>query len=169
MWAELGRILAHADFTESGINTALGQPGAEYSIPFVQVPLLERRLRDAEPGRLNTLIKLFVLGAEVSTADVAEAIKPIQLDALGDVVRPTGGGMRSPVRITPYAGFVFAHDAEGPHPPADFVMGIGPATRTLAGVTLRQPVELALDIGSGCGVQALLAARHAGHVVAVEL
>ena len=169
MLAELGRVLADADFTESGINAALGLSGPDYSIAFSQVPLLEMRLRDAEPGPLTTLIRLFVLGAKVSADDAAGGLEPIQLDELGDLLDIADGAATSPLRLTPYAGFVLAHDAEGPHPPADFVMGIGPATRTLAGLTLRQPVRRALDVGSGCGVQALLASRHADHVVAVEL
>ena len=169
MLAELGRVLAEANFTEAGINAALGRPGADYSIPFSQVPLLERRLRDAAPGPLTTFIRLFVLGSEVSSREAALALQPGQLGSCGGLLHIDGGMVSSPLRLTPYAGLIFAHDAEGPRPPADFVMGIGPATRTVAGLTLRRPVERALDIGSGCGVQALLAANHADQVVAVEL
>ena len=169
MLAELGRILAEANFTEGGIGAALSLAGAEYAVPFMQIPLLERRLREIEPGRLTTFIRLFVLGGAVPIAETVKALQPISLESMGDVLHITEGSVRSPLRLTPYAGFVFAHDPEGPHPPPDFVMGIGPATRTLAGLTLRRPVDCALDIGSGCGVHALLAARHADRVVAVEL
>jgi methylase of polypeptide subunit release factors len=34
---------------------------------------------------------------------------------------------------------------------------------------VRRPVRSALDVGTGCGVQALLAARHAARVVGVDL
>ena len=42
---------------------------------------------------------------------------------------------------------------------------IGPSV-TLADLTVRRPVRTALDVGTGCGIQALLAARHAEHIVA---
>ena len=43
----------------------------------------------------------------------------------------------------------------------EYVTGVNNATRTLSTLTIREPVERALDLGTGCGVQALLAARHA--------
>jgi len=36
-------------------------------------------------------------------------------------------------------------------------------------LTVRRPVERALDVGTGCGIQALLAAKHARQVLAVDL
>ncbi len=50
-----------------------------------------------------------------------------------------------------------------------FVLGIGGAGRTLADITPRHRVDRALDLGTGCGIQALLLARHAGHVVATDV
>jgi len=38
----------------------------------------------------------------------------------------------------------------------------------LANLTVRRPVTDALDVGTGCGIQALLAARHAGRVTATD-
>ncbi|MGH2689887.1 MAG: methyltransferase, partial [Actinomycetota bacterium] len=53
--------------------------------------------------------------------------------------------------------------------PGDHVMGISPSSLGLAGVTVRQPVGRALDLGCGSGFQALLAAGHAERVTAVDL
>jgi methylase of polypeptide subunit release factors len=39
----------------------------------------------------------------------------------------------------------------------------------LAQVTVRNPVGLALDLGTGCGIQALHAARHARRVIATDI
>jgi hypothetical protein len=39
----------------------------------------------------------------------------------------------------------------------------------LATLTIREPVQTALDVGTGSGVQALWAARHCEHVVAVDV
>ena len=52
---------------------------------------------------------------------------------------------------------------------ADHVLGISPASTSLAQLTLRAPVDDSLDLGTGCGVQALHLAAHSGHVVATDV
>lgn len=51
----------------------------------------------------------------------------------------------------------------------DHVLGIGGATTTLLQLTMRHHVRTALDIGTGCGIQALYLATHADRVVATDL
>src|SRR3954452_5828935 len=51
----------------------------------------------------------------------------------------------------------------------DHVLGVGGASTTLARWTPRTPVRRALDVGTGCGVQAMHAAIHATDVVATDL
>lgn len=51
----------------------------------------------------------------------------------------------------------------------DHVLGIGGATTSLLGLTIRDHVHTALDIGTGCGIQALYLATHADRVVATDL
>jgi hypothetical protein len=51
----------------------------------------------------------------------------------------------------------------------EHVLGVGAAALTLAQATPRDPVARALDIGTGCGVQALHLARHANTVVATDV
>lgn len=53
--------------------------------------------------------------------------------------------------------------------PADHVLGVGRATRTLAEITEREPVGLLLDLGTGCGYHALLATWHAERVVGTDI
>jgi methylase of polypeptide subunit release factors len=52
---------------------------------------------------------------------------------------------------------------------ADLVLGVGGASTTLAGLTVREPVGSALDLGTGSGVQALHASRHATRVTATDV
>ena len=51
----------------------------------------------------------------------------------------------------------------------DHVLGIGGASATLAAWTPRPHVERALDLGTGCGVQALHLEAHADEVVVTDL
>ena len=61
-----------------------------------------------------------------------------------------------------------------PHPgceeiPYDLVMSVGADSRWLTRATARRPFASALDLCTGSGVQALLAARHARRVLAVDI
>ena len=51
----------------------------------------------------------------------------------------------------------------------DHVLGIGRAGLTLAALTPRKPVETALDLGVGCGIQTLYLLRHVRQVVATDI
>ncbi len=50
----------------------------------------------------------------------------------------------------------------------NYVMGIGRSTLTLANLTVRRHARLTLDLGTGCGIQAFLAAPHSDRVLAVD-
>ena len=52
---------------------------------------------------------------------------------------------------------------------ADHVLGVGGATLTLLEMTVRDRVDSALDLGCGCGIQALYLATHASRVVATDV
>lgn len=51
----------------------------------------------------------------------------------------------------------------------DFVLGLGGAGRTLVSLTPRDHVSISADIGTGCGIQALLLARHSDRVIATDI
>ncbi len=51
----------------------------------------------------------------------------------------------------------------------NYVLGISEASSSLARLTSRTPVGRALDLGTGCGVQALHLATHADHIVATDV
>lgn len=148
----------------------------------------------AEPEQRSavfTLTRLFVLGREVPARDLDAALPalgspgaqelglvalddPSDLTATGPVVRPL-------VDLRPYS----AHDARGPvdwwlasdlgelatstRLSGDHVLGAGGASITLAQVTGRSPRGRVLDLGTGCGIQALHATRHAQTVVATDI
>ena len=51
----------------------------------------------------------------------------------------------------------------------DHVLGVTPASTSLAQLTTRRPVGRALDLGTGCGVQSLHLSTHADDVVATDV
>ncbi|WP_374200367.1 methyltransferase [Arthrobacter sp. M4] len=51
----------------------------------------------------------------------------------------------------------------------DHVLGIGQASTTLVQATVRRQVDRALDLGTGCGIQAFHLLRHARHVTATDI
>ena len=53
--------------------------------------------------------------------------------------------------------------------PENHVLGVGGASSTLAGLMVGTKTDRVLDLGTGCGIQALHAARHAKHVVATDI
>ncbi len=92
-----------------------------------------------------------------------------------------GGGaeLRAVVDVRPYGEpdtdwyVVSDHgpDSSGhtvPEVAVDHVLGVGGARLTLARITPRAQVDRALDLGTGCGVQALHLGRHAREIVATD-
>ena len=49
------------------------------------------------------------------------------------------------------------------------VLGVGGASLTLSALMIPAPVDSALDLGTGCGIQAMHASRHARRVVATDI
>ena len=79
-------------------------------------------------------------------------------------------GLKATLRLSAYSGLVLAHDAYDRRgdAPEDHVLDVNPTTRTLAALMVRRPARAALDVGTGCGVLALLAARFSERVVGVD-
>ena len=153
---------------------------------------LATRLGRNEPAA--TLARLFLLGDQVPRADLDTAMPTLgakgaeELALVAFVGNPTATYSAGPetflrplVDLRPYS-FVDAHGAGSwwivsdlgelalGHPLGEtHVLGIGGASRTLSGLMMPTPVARALDIGTGCGIQAMHAARHAEHVVATDI
>lgn len=114
------------------------------------------------PDRLSTLISVLLLG---------DPVPPDELGALlveTGLAEEQGGSLRGLVRVVPHDDLLIASDrldVEG----ADRVAGVHRPSATLAHLTIREPVERALDVGTGNGIQALLLSRHARDVVATDI
>ncbi|MDP6446107.1 MAG: methyltransferase [Pirellulaceae bacterium] len=72
------------------------------------------------------------------------------------------------VRIDPYAGRLFASDLSNGPRQIDRVMAVSGSSITLAEHTVRTPVDSALDIGVGCGLQAIMLSEHSRRTTATD-
>jgi SAM-dependent methyltransferase len=90
------------------------------------------------------------------------------MDALGLFERERDG-IRSTARLLPHGDYYLASDRSAIEPASDWVAGIHAPSVTLAKLAVRRSVEAALDLGTGCGIQALLAAKHSAQVVATDV
>jgi len=163
---QLGGVLRGARYNTGGLMVALG---GEITTSKLKAPVQDRRLGDEQ---LAQLARLFLLGVPVETETARKALEPADLDELIEVglLRQDDGTVTGAIRVTPYAGLLLAHDSESTeHLHSDVVTGVNQAAKTLASLTPREEVSTALDIGTGNGLQALLAAVHVDRVVATDV
>jgi Methyltransferase small domain len=161
-------------YTAHGIAERLG-PAATAAVSRNDFRAALRATEDRDP--LGTLIRLFVCAQTEPVATVADALAPLPLaDAFAaGLVVPDGDGLRQGVDLEAYGDswWVLADlpaAARAGRPLAtDHVLGVGGASSTLAAATIRRPVGAALDLGTGCGVQALHLSEHAATVTATDL
>lgn len=171
---QLREALTGAGYTSAGIAARIG-PQASVAAARGDVRAALRASTGGDP--LATLVRVFVCGQVEPETAVAAALAPLPLaDALAaGLVEPYGGGLRQAVDLEAYGedwwvvSDVTAAARPGESLRPDHVLGIGGASTTLAGATIRRPVASALDLGTGCGVQALHLATHAGSVTATDV
>lgn len=167
-----------AGYTVDAVGELLG-PVASAALGRAQTtPALMTLVGNRSP--LATLVRLWPLQAPVDVAAVAAALPGLvgPLTAAG-VLEVDGDTARAAVDIRPYGDethdwwvvcdLVHSLDGRSTAVPADHVPGVGGATTSLAQLTVRSPVGTALDLGTGCGVQAFHLTAHAGSVVATDL
>ncbi|MGP3959929.1 DUF7059 domain-containing protein [Nonomuraea sp. 3N208] len=157
--------LLETGYTIDGVRDRLGSMAASALAREELVPAL-RATADGDP--LATLIRLWWLGVPVPAADVV----PEVLDS--GLVTADGDQVRANVHLQPWetGGYLVSDRKVRPGDPAlrpDHVVGAGGASANLAQLVTRRPVQRALDLGTGCGVQVLHLAGRAEEIVATDL
>lgn len=174
----LREALLAAAFTADGLLDLLGAPAYAALARSETVPAL-RATRGDTP--LDTLVRLFLLQRPVP-AGRAAAVLPLPECVADGWLTESDGEVRATVDVRPYGGpdgqdwFIVSDlgcavggaGGIGSHEEG-VVLGIGGASTTLAGITVRRPVATALDVGTGSGIQALHASQHATRVTATDL
>ncbi|MBI3466981.1 MAG: methyltransferase [Planctomycetes bacterium] len=163
----LRRALKAAGYTQPALVATVD---ATSSGGRLDAELVLRRTQSPTP--YHTLVRLFLLRREVPLESARVALAPASLEDLFEIglLEPADGGVRSVATLVCLEDLVVAHDSEAAGQPlrSDHVLGVGAASMTLANLTVRRPIEAALDLGTGSGIQALLASPHARRVIATD-
>ena len=155
-----------------------------------------RRPDHGASDAIVTLAELFVLGDPVRREAAADALPALGLDGaielglLGDVASEVAGGpgvaggaasVRALLDLRPYDFTDALGDGQwwilsdlgelalGHALGEQHVLGIGGASMTLSGLMIPMPGARVLDLGTGCGIQAMHASRFAREVVATDI
>jgi methylase of polypeptide subunit release factors len=173
-----------AGYTVDGVADRLGPVAGAALQRHETVPA---RRATARGDALDLLLRLFPLQLPVDERNAA-AVLPVEALLTAGLVERSAGELRAVLDVRPYREAVVGHggEADGPawwvvsdlgtgldgrHRPlaGEHVLGVGGASTTLAQVTVREAVDRTLDVGTGCGVQALHASRHSASVVATDV
>jgi methylase of polypeptide subunit release factors len=165
--AALGSTLRRLGYDEDTLDGLLDEDA--FSGKTEDVIVASRRL---PASKLATAIRLLFLQLPVSEAEAVDALGRKAVDALaatglaelrGDVV-PTS-------RVVPVTGILLASDgfSRDADDPPDYVASYTPTARTCDVLTVRKRGRRALDVGTGSGIHALLAAGDHREVVAVDV
>jgi len=172
--------LSEVGYTVDGVTERLG----ERAYAALQRNETTPGLLAGPGGTAGALAELWLMQRSVSRTEAEEALGDL-LAPLVDagVLADDGDRVRALVDLRPYA----ADDVDGTRDlwvlsdltpgldgiattvATDHVLGISPASTSLVQQAIRTPVGAALDLGTGCGVQALHLATHAERVVATDV
>jgi methylase of polypeptide subunit release factors len=173
--------LTEAGFTAEAVRGAWGTAADDAIARGLRAPAA-RALAGREDA-LAVLARLLVLGMPQPAASVTRALPrtgPEGLTRLG-LADGAEGDVRplAVVRPQSYADetgagqWWIASDLDeaalGGPLPEDHVLGVGGASLTLAALQLPTPARRGLDVGAGCGIQALRARSGVSHVVATDI
>lgn len=175
--------LAAVNYTVDGVAQLVGADAYAALERDQTVPALlaAQSSQGTEDGsRLAAVVLVFLLGETVPAPVLHEALPSVGASgalALG-LAEEYEGGLRASVDLRPYSsdtgGDVWVASDLGSHVRPgvlrpDHVLGIGRASLTLAQFAARAPVERALDLGTGCGIQTFHLLAHVRHVTATDI
>jgi len=160
--AALGETLRGLGYDEEAIEDRLGEEAVAAEAGEALVHAL--RLDDDELGDAIRLLLLARPVARSSFAASAELVRLGLATAEGSLLVPRA-------RIVPTESVYLTFDtfSNGDDDPPGWVASFTPTAYWLASLTPRRRVHRALDIGTGNGVHALLAAAHADEVIATDV
>jgi methylase of polypeptide subunit release factors len=167
--AALAESLAGCGFTGPEVVARLGAVD-EVLVAEGTATAHERRLGH-DP--VDELVRLLVLQRPLDDAALdgaaLHARRAVDLLVVAGVAYRAGTRVEARCSLVPHGRHWIASDLRGGVLTADHVPGVQGASITLADLTVRPRVDAALDVGTGCGIQALIAADHARRVIATDV
>lgn len=170
--ARLREALAAANFTSQGLTERLGPALSTTAFPDKNAVLATLGTDEA----IIVLHRLFQTRQVLPASAVESALRPLPLsEALSaELVEHVDGGIRAKIELRPVEHWWFLSDPSpymtpGSGQAPDHVLNMNPTTRMLANWTSRRPVETALDLGTGNGLQAAYLSRHAQRVTGTDI
>ncbi|MBK1788711.1 DUF7782 domain-containing protein [Prauserella cavernicola] len=174
--ARLREAFLAARYDTDGVVEALG--GAAHAALGRGEPVPALRA-SGDAGTLGTFIRLFLLGEAEPERAVRSALGglPVEDAVASGLLRADGGYLRAGLDVRPHGDdqgswWVVSDldsDQLGAAVGEDHVLGVGHASLSLVRATSRRPVDTLLDLGTGNGVQALHASRHARRITATDV
>ena len=170
--------IAHIGYSETRVRERLGLSDIN-DLQWRALPVYrEEQLADRDA--LSLAIDLFLLQGVIPTVELDQLFDKADKQALvraGLLMIDDKGLASASASLFPIGDrLVFSDHAwpKLPHPgcaiiPRDQVMSVGSDSRWLARATVRRPVGATLDLCTGSGVHALLAASHSKKVIAVDI
>lgn len=167
-------------FTQAGYNAENLQKVLDIPdvgvMPAVHSPMCRRRLPKDAP--VATFFRLFRMGLPVTTVEATRAFAPLsvaQVAATG-LVEVAGDAVSSLFDVQVYNRLLLLSDRimrraekSGPEFHADHVLGMSASGIISDVLTVRAPAARGLDLGTGNGLLALLAARHVKEMIATDI
>ncbi|WP_110587930.1 DUF7059 domain-containing protein [Microbacterium suaedae] len=174
--------LAAANFRSEPLRAAWGVEADDAIGRTLRTPALRGLGDRTDPPAV--LARLLIFGIAQSTSDVDRALPRTGSAGLVELglAAIEGRAVRPAATLRPQS----FHDDRGPGEwwiaadldelalgggalAEDHVLGAGGASLTLAGLQLPTPAKRVLDLGTGCGIQALRARRFADEIVATDI
>ncbi|MFZ3414893.1 DUF7059 domain-containing protein [Arthrobacter sp. 3Tela_A] len=185
----LAADLGDAGYTVDGVAAFLGEEASAALSRDQLVPAMlacQAAADGGTPAPVAAAVALWLVGSSVPAQQVRAAFPRTGADGLAELglaeEDPEAPELvRASVDLRPYefeagngathlwvASDLGAHQRPGvlPH---GHVLGIGQASLSLAQLSINNPVERALDLGTGCGIQVFHLLGHVRHVTATDI
>ncbi|HEY5857029.1 MAG TPA: methyltransferase [Aldersonia sp.] len=173
---DLRRAMTRIGYEPDTLLEVLGGPA--HAALGRSEPVPARRAARAA-GAVGVPIRLFLLGDARPERDVAAALAPLDVDRAvrAGLLERSGTEIRAGLDLRPLdtgsgTRWILSDLDDQVRPRAlerDHVLGVGEASLSLLRASPTEPVDTVLDLGTGCGVQAVHAAAHARRVTGTDV